>query len=180
LVWHHESPCAHPGEGREDELTSRSHLSNPDSLYLMDNTNQHNSIAHRNAVLTQLNLQQKHAISGRCRFQGSSSHALQRMAKEYIEAVAALTKTLGLDKSQQDFHKSHSKTSRLWGWQTLQWLVMAYCTKCLHTIYNYMKKLKLKYQHVPCTLLFPFISYCHVFSVLTFFIFIGNNIIQVN
>ena len=46
---------------------------------------------------------------------------------------------------------------------------MAQGTKCLLAIYNYMRKVKLKYQHVP-----PSFSHFPLSCILTFFILIGN------
>jgi len=43
------------------------------------------------------------------------------LANERLEAAAALTKPLGMDKPRSDFHKGHSqKTEGSWGWLPIQ------------------------------------------------------------
>ena len=86
------------------------------SLQLMGNANQHNSIARRNALLTQLNPQLKQLVED-VDFKDAPpllfGENFGTLAKERIEAAAALTKTLGLEKSRQDFQKSHPQ--KKWG-----------------------------------------------------------------
>ena len=78
------------------------------SLQLMDNANQHNSIACRNALLLQLNPQLKQLVED-VDFKEAPlflfGENFGTLAKERIEAAAALTKTLGVDR--QGFQKSH-------------------------------------------------------------------------
>lgn len=85
------------------------------ALQLMGNANQHNSIAHRNALLTQLNPQLKQLVED-IDFKEAPpllfGENFGTLAKERIEAAAALTKTLGLDKSRQGFQKSHPQRNR--------------------------------------------------------------------
>ena len=80
------------------------------SLQLMGNANQHNSIARRNALLIQLNPQLKQLVED-VDFKEAPPFLFGEnfgtLAKERIEAAAALTKTLGIDKSRQGFQKSH-------------------------------------------------------------------------
>ena len=80
------------------------------SLQLMGNANQHNSIARRNALLMQLNPQLKQLVED-VDFKEAPPFLFGEnfgtLAKERLEAAAALTKTLGVDKSRQGFHRSH-------------------------------------------------------------------------
>ena len=106
------------------------------SLQLIGNANQHNSIARRNAVLTQLNPQLKQLL-GDADYKDAPpmlfGDNFGSLAKERLKAAAALTKTLGTDKNRQGFHKSHpqkyrshrggghysSNYSKQKGWQSL-------------------------------------------------------------
>ena len=85
------------------------------SLQLMGNANQHNSIACRNALLMQLNPQLKQLVED-VDFKEAPPFLFGEnfgtLAKERLEAAAALTKTLGVDKSRQGFHKSHPQGNR--------------------------------------------------------------------
>ena len=85
------------------------------SLQLMGNANQHNSIARRNALLMQLNPQLKQLVED-VDFKEAPPFLFGEnfgtLAKERLEAAAALTKTLGLDKSRQGFHRSHPQGNR--------------------------------------------------------------------
>ena len=80
------------------------------SLQLMGNANQHNFIAHSNALLIQLNPQMKQLVED-IDFKEAPPFLfgknLGTSAKERIEAVAALTKTIGIDKSRHGSQKSH-------------------------------------------------------------------------
>ena len=80
------------------------------SLQLIGNANQHNSIAHRNALLLQLNPQLKQLVED-VDFKEALPFLFAEnfgtLAKERLEAAAALTKTLGVEKSRQGFQKSH-------------------------------------------------------------------------
>ena len=88
------------------------------SLQLMGNANQHNSIARRNALLMQLNPQLKQLVED-VDFKEAPPFLFGEnfgtLAKERIEAAAALTKTPGIDKSRQGFQKSHSQGNRSGG-----------------------------------------------------------------
>ena len=81
------------------------------SLQLMGNANQHNSIARRNALLMQLNPQLKQLVED-VDFKEAPPFLFGEnfgtLAKERIEAAAALTKTL----SRQGFQKSHPQGNR--------------------------------------------------------------------
>ena len=85
------------------------------SLQLMGNANQHNSIARRNTLLMQLNPQLKQLVED-VDFKEAPPFLFGEnfgtLAKERLEAAAALTKTLGVDKSRQGFHKSHPQGNR--------------------------------------------------------------------
>ena len=81
------------------------------SLQLMGNANQHNSIARRNALLMQLK-QLVEDVDFKEAPPFLFGENFGTLAKERLEAAAALTKTLGVDKSRQGFHKSHPQGNR--------------------------------------------------------------------
>ena len=80
------------------------------SLQLMGNANQHNSFARKNALLIQLNPHLKQLVDD-VDFKEVSlflfGENFGTLAKEKIEAAAALTKTLEIDKNRQGFQKNH-------------------------------------------------------------------------
>ena len=82
------------------------------SLRLLGNANAHNTVARRKALLTQMNPRLKDLVrDGDFKDVAPMlfGENLGTLARERLEAAAALTKTLGTEKPRSDFHKGHSQ-----------------------------------------------------------------------
>ena len=85
------------------------------SLQLLGNANAHNSMARRKELLTHMNPKLKELVDDMDFKEAPPvlfGDNFATLAKERLEAAAALTKTLGSDKGRQDFSKSHSQRNR--------------------------------------------------------------------
>ena len=85
------------------------------SLRLLGNANSHNTAARRNSLLMQMNPRLKELLRDKD-FEESApmlfGENFDSLAKERLEAAAALTKTLSMDKPQSVFHKNYSQKQK--------------------------------------------------------------------
>ena len=85
------------------------------SLQLLGNANAHNTVAHRKALLTQMKPRLKDLVRD-WDFKDAApmlfGENFGTLARERLEAAAALTKTLGIEKPHLDFHKGHSQRNK--------------------------------------------------------------------
>ena len=85
------------------------------SLRLLGNANSHNTAARRNSLLMQMSPCLKELLRDKD-FKESApmlfGENFGSLAKERLEAAAALTKTLSMDKPRSDFHKGRSQKQK--------------------------------------------------------------------